>query len=166
MIRSILFPVLAGVASDAALATASDLARDHDAHLVVVNCISAVVPIAAWDTYPLAVYDTLSEAAAASGSRLVRELTAKLEQAGVSHEIRTADTIWMTPSEMAAVHAAAEDINAAIADGYVKFYKCTEQPGIGVPFMLMPTPSRTRIRGSTASSLVRARTTRRSRGCA
>ena len=23
------------------------------------------------------------------------------------------------------------DVNAAIADGYVKFYKCTEQPGIG-----------------------------------
>jgi len=23
------------------------------------------------------------------------------------------------------------DVNAAIADGYVKFYKCTEQPGVG-----------------------------------
>jgi nucleotide-binding universal stress UspA family protein len=110
MIRSILFPVLAGVCSDDALATACDLTRDHDAHLVVVNCISAVVPIAAWDTYPLAVYETLSEAAAAAGSRLVLELTAKLEQAGISHEIRTADTIWMTPSEMAAMHARYCDI--------------------------------------------------------
>ncbi len=110
MIRSILFPVLAGVCSDDALATACDMARDHDAHLVVVNCISAVVPIAAWDTYPLAVYETLSEAAAAAGSKLVLELTAKLEQAGISHEIHTADTIWMTPSEMAAVHARYCDI--------------------------------------------------------
>ena len=60
MIRSILFPVLAGACSDDALATACDLARDHDAHLVAVNCISAVVPIAAsWSTYPLAVYETL-----------------------------------------------------------------------------------------------------------
>jgi nucleotide-binding universal stress UspA family protein len=110
MIRSILFPVLAGVCSDDALATACDLARDHDAHLVVVNCISALVPVAAWGTYPMAVYDTLSEAAAVSGSRLVLELTAKLEQAGVSHEIHTADTVWMTPSEMAAVHARYCDI--------------------------------------------------------
>jgi nucleotide-binding universal stress UspA family protein len=110
MIRSILFPVLAGACSDDALATACDMARDHDAHLVVVNCISAVVPIAAWDTYPLAVYETLSEAAAAAGSKLVLELTAKLEQAGISHEIHTADTIWMTPSEMAAVHARYCDI--------------------------------------------------------
>jgi nucleotide-binding universal stress UspA family protein len=69
-----------------------------------------VVPIAAWDTYPLAVYETLSEAAAAAGSKLVLELTAKLEQAGISHEIHTADTIWMTPSEMAAVHARYCDI--------------------------------------------------------
>ena len=111
MIRSILFPVLAGVCSDDALATACDLARDHDAHLVAVNCISAVVPIAAsWSTYPLAVYETLSEAAAAAGSKLVLELTAKLEKAGISHEIHTADTIWMTPSEMAAVHARYCDI--------------------------------------------------------
>ena len=69
MIRSILFPVLAGACSDDALATACDLARDHDAHLVAVNCISAVVPVTAWDTYPLAVYETLSEAAAAAGSK-------------------------------------------------------------------------------------------------
>jgi nucleotide-binding universal stress UspA family protein len=110
MIRSILFPVLAGACSDDALATACDMARDHDAHLVVVNCISAVVPIAAWDTYSVAVYETLSEAAAAAGSKLVLELTAKLEQAGISHEIHTADTIWMTPSEMAAVHARYCDI--------------------------------------------------------
>lgn len=110
MIRSILLPVLAGVASEAALATASELARDHDAHLVVVNCISAVMPVAAWGTYPVAVYETLSEAASASGSKLVLELTAKLGQAGISHEIHTADTIWMTPSEMAAVHARYCDI--------------------------------------------------------
>ena len=110
MIRSILVPVLAGEASDAALATACELARAHDAHLVVVNCISAVVPVAAWDTYPVAVFETLSEAAAASGSRLVLELTARLEQAGISHEIHTADTIWMTPSEMASVHARYCDI--------------------------------------------------------
>jgi nucleotide-binding universal stress UspA family protein len=110
MIRSILFPVLAGVCGDDALATACDLARDHDAHLVAVNCISAVVPVAAWDTYPFAVYETLSEAAAAAGSKLVLELTAKLEKAGISHEIHTADTIWMTPSEMAAVHARYCDI--------------------------------------------------------
>jgi nucleotide-binding universal stress UspA family protein len=110
MIRSILFPVLAGVCSNDALATATELARDHEAHLIVVNCISAVVPVATWDTYPLAVYETLSEAAAAAGSRLVVELTAKLEKAGISHEIHTADTIWMTPSEMAAVHARYCDI--------------------------------------------------------
>ena len=110
MIRSILFPVLAGEASEAGLATACELARDHDAHLVVVNCISAVLPVAGWGTYPLAVYETLSEAAAASGSRLVLELTAKLGLAGISHEIHTADTIWMTPSEMAAMQARYCDI--------------------------------------------------------
>jgi nucleotide-binding universal stress UspA family protein len=91
-------------------ALACDLARSHDAQVVAVNCISAVVPVTAWDTYPLAVYETLSEAAAAAGSKLVVELTAKLEQAGVSHEVHTADTIWMTPSEMAAVHARYCDI--------------------------------------------------------
>jgi nucleotide-binding universal stress UspA family protein len=110
MIRSILLPALAGSCSEAALATACDLARDHDAHVVAVNCISAVVPVTAWGTYPLAVCETLSEAAAAAGSRLVLELTAKLEQADVSYEVHTADTIWMTPSEMAAVHARYCDI--------------------------------------------------------
>jgi len=37
-------------------------------------------------------------------------------------------------ADAAAVRAVTEkyhDLNAAIADGYVKFYKCTEQPGIG-----------------------------------
>src|SRR6476620_8197029 len=37
-------------------------------------------------------------------------------------------------ADSAAVRAATEkyhDLNAAIADGYVQFYKCTEQPGVG-----------------------------------
>lgn len=112
MIRSIFFPVLAGVASETALAAACDMARRHDAHLVVVHCISAVVPVAAsWGTYPLAVYETLGEAAAAAGSGLLLDLAARLEQAGVSHEVHTADTPWMTPAEMAAVHARHCDIS-------------------------------------------------------
>src|SRR5678809_619385 len=98
MIRSILLPALAGSCSEAALATACDLARDHDAHVVAVNCISAVVPVTAWGTYPLAVCETLSEAAAAAGSKLVLELTAKLEQADVSYEVHTACLLYTSPS--------------------------------------------------------------------
>ena len=111
MIKSIYFPVLAGEIADAGLAAACELAREHDAHLVVVVCISAVTPIAAaWSTYPMAVYDTLAEAAQASSSRLLAVIRERLSKAGVSYEAHVSDTVWMTTSEIAAVHARYCDI--------------------------------------------------------
>jgi len=111
MIKSIYFPVLAGEVADAGLAVACDLAREHDAHLVVVVCISAVTPIvAAWSTYPMAVYDTLAEAAQVSSSRLLAAIRERLSKAGVSFEAHVSDTVWMTTSEIAAVHARYCDI--------------------------------------------------------
>jgi nucleotide-binding universal stress UspA family protein len=111
MIKSIYFPVLAGEIADAGLAAACELAREHDAHLVVVVCVSAVTPIAAaWSTYPMAVYDTLAQAAQAGSSRLLAEIRDRLSRAGVSYEAHVSDTVWMTTSEIAAVHARYCDI--------------------------------------------------------
>lgn len=111
MIKSIYFPVLAGEIAESGLAAACELAREHDAHLVVVACISAVTPIAAaWSTYPMAAYDTLAEAAQASGSRVLAGIRDRLSKTGVSYEAHVNDTIWMTTSEIAAVHARYCDI--------------------------------------------------------
>lgn len=118
MIRSIFFPVLAGEISETGLAAACDLAREHDAHVVAVICISAVTPVpAAWSYYPVAVYETLSEAAKATSSKLYAELGEKLSKAGVSYETRISDTLWMTTSEIAAVHARYCDITALTHSG-------------------------------------------------
>ena len=111
MIRSIFFPVLAGEIAEAGLNAACELAREHDAHLVVVVCISAVTPIAAaWSTYPMAVYDTLAGAAQASGSKLLAGIHDTLSRAGVSYEAHVSDTVWLTTSEIAAVQARYCDI--------------------------------------------------------
>lgn len=121
MIRSIFFPVLAGEISETGLTAACDLAREHDAHVVAVICISVVTPApAAWSYYPLAVYETLSEAAKTMRSKLHGELDDRLSKAGVSYETHVSDTIWMTTSEIAAVHARYCDITVfgrvAVAD--------------------------------------------------
>src|SRR6188508_2956384 len=111
MIRSIFFPVLAGEIAEAGLNAACELAREHDAHLVVVVCISAVTPIAAaWSTYPMAVYDTLAGAAKESGSKLLAGIHDTLSKAGVSYEAHVSDTVWLTTSEIAAVQARYCDI--------------------------------------------------------
>ncbi len=111
MIRSIFFPVLVGQISETGLVAACDLAREHDAHVVAVICISAVTPVAAaWTYYPMAVYETLSEAAKTTSSKLHVELGERLSRAGVSYETHVSDTIWMTTSEIAAVHARYCDI--------------------------------------------------------
>lgn len=111
MIKTIYFPVLAGEIAEAGLTAACTLAREHDAHVVVVVCISAVTPIvAAWSTYPMAVYETLAEAAQASGSKLLEGIRERMSKADVSYEAHVSDTIWMTTSEIAAVHARYCDI--------------------------------------------------------
>lgn len=111
MISSIFFPVLTGEISETGLAAACDLAREHDAHLVAVICISAVTPVpAAWSYYPMAVYKTLSEAAKVTSSKLYSELGDRLSKAAVSYETHVSDTIWMTTSEIAAFHARYCDI--------------------------------------------------------
>lgn len=111
MIKSIFFPVLAGEISESGLTAACHLAREHDAHVVAVICISAVTPVAAaWSYYPLAIYETLSEAAKTTSSKLYRELGDRLSKAGVSYETHVSDTLWMTTSEIAAVHARYCDI--------------------------------------------------------
>lgn len=111
MIKTIYFPVLAGEISESGLAAACALAREHDAHIVVVVCISAVTPIvAAWSTYPMAVYESMAEAAQASGSQLLAGIRERLTKADVSFEAHVSDTVWMTTSEIAAVHARYCDI--------------------------------------------------------
>lgn len=111
MIKSIFFPVLAGEVAETGLDVACALAREHDAHVVAVVCISAVTPIvAAWSTYPMAVYETLAEAAQASGSKMLAGIRDTLSRAGVSYEAHVSDTVWMTVSEIAAVHARYCDI--------------------------------------------------------
>jgi nucleotide-binding universal stress UspA family protein len=111
MIRSIFFPVLAGEIPEAGLNAACELAREHDAHLIVVVCISAVTPIAAaWSTYPMAIYDTLAGAAQASGPRLLSGIHDTLSKTGVSYEAHVSDTVWLTTSEIAAVQARYCDI--------------------------------------------------------
>lgn len=111
MIKSIYFPVLAGEIAESGLDAACELAREHDAHIVVVACISAVTPIvAAWSTYPMAVYETLAEAAQASGSKLLAGIHDRLTKEGVSYEAHVSDTVWLTTSEIAAVHARYCDI--------------------------------------------------------
>ena len=110
MIKSILFPVLAGGLQRRRIAAACELAREHDAHLVAVICISAVTPVAAaWSAYPMAVYDTLSEARRRRVPRS-RGTHRQAGPAGVSHEVHVSDTLWMTTSEIAAVHARYCDI--------------------------------------------------------
>ncbi len=151
MIRSIFFPVLADAISDTGLAAACDLAREHDAHVVAVICISAVAPIAAaWTYYPMAVYETLSDATRAAGSKMTLELTDRLAKAGVSHEIHTSDTIWMTTSEIAAVHARYSDITVfgrvAGADAHLEsafFADLLLQSGR--PVLVVPAKSTARI---------------------
>ena len=111
MIKSIFFPVMAGEISQAGLDVACELARQHEAHIVVAVCISAVTPIvAAWSTYPMAVYETLAQAAQASGSELLARIENVLSKADVSYEAHVSDTVWMTTSEIAAVHARYCDI--------------------------------------------------------
>lgn len=111
MIKSIFFPVLTGDLSQSGLAATCELARRHDAHVVAVICISAVTPVAAaWSAYPMAVFTTLTEAAKATSSKVYAELGEQLTTAGVSHEVHVSDTLWMTTSEIAAVHARYNDI--------------------------------------------------------
>ena len=58
----------------------------------------------------MAVYDTLAEAAQVSSSRLLAAIRERLSKAGVSFEAHVSDTVWMTTSEIAAVHARYCDI--------------------------------------------------------
>ncbi len=55
-------------------------------------------------------YDTLVDAARLAGEKTSLQLGAELEKTGVSHEVHVADTIWLTVSEMAAVHARYSDM--------------------------------------------------------
>ena len=154
MIKSIYFPVLTGEISESGLAAACELAREHDAHLVVVACISAVTPlVAAWSTYPMAVYDTLVEAAQASGSRLLAGIRETLDKSGVSYEAHVSDTVWMTVSEMAAVHARYCDLTVFVrvagADARVEgefFSDLLLQSGR--PLLLLPARRATRDAGT------------------
>lgn len=110
-IKTIFLPVFANAVSDSGLAVACELAHKHDAHLVAVICISALEPLAAsFSCPPMTPYQGLIDAAKRAGSKTSTQLSTELAKAGVSHEVHVADTLWLTVSEMAAVHARYSDL--------------------------------------------------------
>lgn len=111
MFKDILVPLLLGENHEAALASACAIATRHQAHLIALVGVSMVTPIAtAWAYYPAGVYETIEEVATATGRALAEEVEQRLGRETVSHEIRRADSLWMTSAEQAALNARYADL--------------------------------------------------------
>ncbi len=106
MIKSIFFPVLNDAVSEAGLDTACELARTHGAQVVAAVCTNPISPVAlSSEYYPMDIYRAFSDAARATQATLKAELEKRLASAGVGHQVHAADSVMMSASEMAGVHA-------------------------------------------------------------
>lgn len=111
MLKDILVPVLLGDFHEAALASACAIANRHQGHVAALVGVSMITPIAtAWAYYPAGVYETMDEMATATTRALAEAVENRLSRETVSHEIRRSDSLWLTSSELAALHAHYADL--------------------------------------------------------
>lgn len=111
MLKDILVPILLGDVHEAALACACAIATRHEAHVAALVGVSMVTPIAtAWAYYPAGVYETISEAATATTKAMAEAVENRFVRETVSHEVRRSESLWLTSSELAALHAHYADL--------------------------------------------------------
>lgn len=111
VIKDILVPLLLGESHEAALASACAIAAQHQSHVVALVGVSIVTPIAtAWAYYPAGIYETLDEVATATSQALAESVEQRLAREAATHEVRRADSLWMTSAEQAAQHGRHADL--------------------------------------------------------
>lgn len=111
MLKDILVPLLLGDIHEAALASACAIATRHQAHVAALVGVSMVTPIAtAWAYYPAGVYETMDEVATATTRAMAEAVENRLRRETVSHEIRRSDSLWLTSTELATMHAHYADL--------------------------------------------------------
>lgn len=111
MFKDLLVPVVLGEVSQEAFDVASALAAPENGRVIGMVAISVITPaVGTLSYYPEAVFDTLREVAAAASDRLRAQVDACLSRNDVAAESYVVDSIWLTSSEAAVLHAHYADL--------------------------------------------------------
>jgi nucleotide-binding universal stress UspA family protein len=110
-IKDVLVPAVLGTVSEDAVRVACAIAGVHQAH--VAGLVSIGVPTlmaTPWGDTPAGVYDSLLAAANESAAALAARFRALFALQPVASEVRVADAYWLSPPEIAALHARYADL--------------------------------------------------------
>ena len=111
MFKDLLVPVVLGEVSREAFEVACALAAQDGGRVTGLVALSAVTPVVgSMNYFPEAVYDSLREAVVGASGRLREQVDACLARSDVASESHVAESIWLTSSESAVLHAHYADL--------------------------------------------------------